>query len=76
MRTKMPGCAAFVDELRSAFGVEEINNVMKRGLRPECRPEQRVFFREGEHVLGLRAPAPVVAVSGEQMVLNVPKEAA
>jgi hypothetical protein len=52
MRTKMPRCAAFVDALREAFGVEEINSVIKRGLRPEAKPEHRVWFSEAGHVLG------------------------
>lgn len=52
MRAKMPHCAAFVDALRDAFGVEEINNVIKRGLRPEAKPEHRVWFSEAGHVLG------------------------
>ena len=52
MRTKMPGCAAFVDALREAFGAEEVTNVIKRGLRPEAKPEHRVRFEEAGHVLG------------------------
>lgn len=52
MRAKMPHCAAFVDALREAFGVEEINNVIKRGLRPEAKTEHRVWFSEAGHVLG------------------------
>ncbi len=48
----MPKCAAFVDDLRAAFGAEEITNVIKRGLRPEARPEHRVHFAESGHVLG------------------------
>lgn len=52
MRSKMPRCAAFVDDLREAFGVEEINNVIRRGLRPEAKPERQVHFVEAGHVLG------------------------
>lgn len=48
----MPACAAFVDDLRAAFGADEINSVIKRGLRPECEPALRVHFSEGGHVLG------------------------
>jgi hypothetical protein len=60
MRAKMPRCAAFVDDLRLAFGAEEINNVIKRGLRPEAKPEHRVHFSEAGHVLG--RPAGVMGV--------------
>ncbi len=55
MRNKMPACAAFVDDLREAFGAEEINSVIKRGLRPECPPELRAHFVEAGHELG-RSP--------------------
>lgn len=60
VRAKMPRCAAFVDALREAFGVEEINNVIKRGLRPEAKPEHRVHFTEAGHELG--RPAGVLGV--------------
>lgn len=56
----MPHCAAFVDDLREAFGAEEINNVIKRGLRTECPPELRVHFVEAGHELG--RPAGVLGV--------------
>lgn len=64
----MPRCAAFVDDLREAFGADEINSVIKRGLRPECEPEHRVHFVEDGHELGRAAGvlgvevSPVVAV--------------
>lgn len=64
----MPACAAFVDDLRAAFGADEINSVIKRGLRPEAKPEHRVYFAEAGHVLGQPAGvlglevSPVVAV--------------
>lgn len=56
----MPQCAAIVDDLREAFGVEEINSVIKRGLRPEAKPEHRVHFVEAGHELG--RPAGVLGV--------------
>lgn len=72
----MPRCAAFVDDLRAAFGADEINNVIKRGLRPEAKPEHRVQFSEAGHVLGqsvgdlgvevVPALLPVVAVAGKR----------
>jgi len=48
----MPVCAAFVDDLRAVFGTEDINNVIKRGLRPDAKPEHRVHFVEAGHELG------------------------
>lgn len=59
----MPACAAFVDDLRAAFGAEEITNVIKCGLRPEAKPEHRVYFAEAGHVLGQPAGALGLEVS-------------
>jgi hypothetical protein len=59
----MPKDSAFVDGLRAVFGVEEINTVIKRGLRPEAKPEHRVYFAEAGHVLGQPAGALGVEVS-------------
>jgi len=53
----MPQCAAFVDSLREAFGADEITNVIKRGLRPDAKPEHRVHFVEAGHELGRPAGA-------------------
>ena len=73
MRTKMPGCAAFVDALREVFGAEEITNVIKRGLRPESEPAHRVHFVEAGHELGRAAGAMGVEVSPALPVaLSVP----
>lgn len=65
----MPGCAAFVDDLRAAFGAEEINAVIKRGLRPEARPEHQVRFSEAGQVLGHPSHAEA-GVSAARMVIG------
>lgn len=70
MRDQMPVCSAFVDALREAFGKEEIDNVIRRGLRPDCKPEHRVFFSEHGVTLGQPAPEPVNAVSAADMVIG------
>lgn len=70
MRDRMPECAAFVDALREAFGADAINNVIKRGLRPDCELEHRAYFREGEAVLGQQMPEPIGAVSAADMVIG------
>ena len=73
MRAKMPTCAAFVDDLREAFGAEASNDVIKRGLRPECRPEHRAYFAEAGHVLGQPAGALGLEVSPVlPVVVSVP----
>ncbi len=70
MRAKMPRCAAFVDALREAFGADEINSVIKRGLRPECEAPHRVRFSEGPHVIGSSVPEEPNAISGADMVVG------
>lgn len=73
----MPRCAAFVDALRVSFGVEEINSVIKRGLRPECEAGHRVWFSEAGNVLGSLAPDEAKALSVADIVvgpvLHLPK---
>jgi hypothetical protein len=73
----MPRCAAFVDALREAFGVAEINSVIKRGLRMECADGHRVWFSEAGHVLGRQAAdaAPAISVADIVVgpVLHLPK---
>lgn len=63
----MPACAAFVDDLRAAFGADEITNIIKRGLRPEAKLEHRVYFAEAGHVLG--QPAGVLGVEVSPVVV-------
>lgn len=65
----MPGCAAFVDDLRAAFSADEINAVIKRGLRPEARPEHQVRFSEAGQVLG-HLPQAEAGVSAARMVIG------
>ena len=74
MRNKMPICAAIVDDLREVFGVDEMNQVIRAGLKGDCKPERRVYFCEAGQSLGrqwLPDPAKVLAVS--QMVVVKPK---
>jgi DNA-directed RNA polymerase specialized sigma subunit len=55
MRDRMPKVAAFVDDLREAFGTEYINGAIREGLRG--RP---VFWAsENGHELGTRPPSVV-----------------
>ena len=66
----MPWCASVVDGLREAFGVEEINTVIKRGLRVECANGHRVWFSEAGHVLGRQAADAAPAISVADMVVG------
>jgi hypothetical protein len=54
LRTAMPQVASFVDGLRAAFGADEIDAMIARGLAGEP-----VFYaEEGGHKVGTPAPAP------------------
>jgi len=67
----MPWCARVIDGLREVFGRPDINEVIRRGLRPDCEPVERVYFRENGEALGAPFEPPeakVVAVS--QMVIG------
>jgi len=48
MRTEMPNVAAFVDELRAVFGVEMVNEQIRRGLKGE----PTFYAKENGHELG------------------------
>jgi hypothetical protein len=73
MRNKMPWCAAVVDGLREVFGADEINRVIRIGLSPACREEDRVYFCEAGHALGRQwVPDPGKTVSASQMVVVRP----
>ena len=71
MRTLMPTVAAFVDDLRQAFGVKEIDDVIRRGLRADCQPIQRFFAFEAGHILGQRYVPSGVAVSVAVMHIEI-----
>lgn len=35
LRDRMPKVAAFIDEMREVFGIEEVNALVRRGMRGE-----------------------------------------
>lgn len=53
MREQMPLCAAWIDELRSAFGTEYIDKIIRAGMRGAP-----VFYAsENGHKVGTPVPA-------------------
>ncbi len=48
MRSEMPNVAAFIDELRAAFGVEMVNEQIRKGLKGE----PTFYAQENGHELG------------------------
>jgi len=71
MRALMPSVAAFIDDMRQAFGVKEIDDVIRRGLRADCQPAQRFFAFEAGHTLGQRYVPSGMAVSVAAMHIEV-----
>lgn len=57
-RNAMPWVASVFDDHRAAFGREDIDAVIRAGLKPDCPPALRVFAFEGGQVVGVRAPEP------------------
>jgi hypothetical protein len=51
MRDAMPGCAALVDDLRAAFGVAEVDQWIRDGLR-----DGTFHAVEGNHQIGKPQP--------------------
>ena len=75
MRNRMPICASIVDDLRSVFGVDEINQVIRAGLKVDCEPEHRVYFCEAGEVLGRQwVPEQGKTISVARMVLAKPQQ--
>lgn len=50
MRTEMPNVAAFVDEMRAVFGLDMVNEQIRRGLKGE----PTFYAKENGHELGTR----------------------
>ena len=70
-RERMPWCARVIDGLREVFGRPDMNEVIRRGLRPDCEPRERVYLQEGGEVLGIRfVPPAEKMVSAAQMVIG------
>jgi hypothetical protein len=53
MRDKMPVVTAFIDDLRSTFGKDEIDGAIKAGIR-----NGTFSAREGGHEVGALVPMP------------------
>lgn len=62
MREKMPISAAFIDGLRRVFGEENINQVIRRGMRGEPGV---FFFSENGHTVG--TPSANVEQQGDDL---------
>lgn len=69
MRTAMPSTAAFIDALRAEFGVAEINEQIRRGMKGE---RGMFWAREAGHEGGTRDPREgVVPVISAPVVIGM-----
>jgi len=65
LRSEMPVVTAFIDEMRKAFGVDVVNQHIKRGMKGE----QTFFATENGHTVGtaMNAPDPDKVFSGDRL---------
>lgn len=68
MRAAMPKVAAWIDNLRAAFGAEDINAAMR--FRVAGQPT--FYATEAGHSVGVPLPAVRREVSAADMVINRP----
>lgn len=66
LRSTMPQVAAFIDELREAFGAEEINAQIKLGMQGA----QTFHAVENGIEVGTRFAEPVKYITADQMVIR------
>jgi hypothetical protein len=75
LRTEMPVVAAFIDEMRKAFGVDAVNQQIRRGMKGE----QTFFATENGRTVGtaMDVPDPDKVFSGDRLlvipVMEAPK---
>lgn len=70
LRESMPQVAAFVDEMREAFGVEEINAQIKLGMQGA----QTFHASENGIEAGTRFDEPVKYITADKMVIREKSE--
>ena len=70
LREVMPLVAAFVDDMREAFGADVINPQIRRGMAGEIG----FWASENGVEIGTKFPEPRYVVTAAQMVLKQPKK--
>ena len=66
LRDTMPTVAAFIDECREAFGVEEVNDAIRGGMNGL----PTFWARENGVEVGTKSPAPVNYITAADMVIR------
>ncbi len=69
MREEMPTVAAWIDDLRLAFGAEAVTAWIRQG-----RADGTFHARENGHEVGAPIPAPENAISARDMVIARPSD--
>ncbi len=72
-RAQMPLDTAFIDAMRAAFGTDEIDNQIRRGLHADCPPALSFFATENGHTIGQRYVHAGAIVSGCDLMLAIVK---
>jgi len=70
MRQAMPIIFSFIQDLRAAFGADEINSIIQAGIAGV----PGFWAREGGHEVGTRYVPRGTLISVAQMVIIVPKK--
>jgi hypothetical protein len=70
LRTAMPLVTTWIDDLRAAFGVDDINAVIKAGVSGL----PGFYASEAGHQVGTRPVQSGTEVGATQMVILVPKK--
>lgn len=65
LREAMPLTAAFIDEMREAFGADMIDAQIRRGIAGE----PGFWASENGHEIGCKSPSEGYVVTADQMVL-------
>lgn len=68
LRTEMPTCAQFIDDLRTAFGDQAVNGWIRAGMA-----DGSFHASENGHTIGGALVEPANAVSGTHLVLQAPE---
>lgn len=70
LREAMPLTAAFIDEMREAFGADMIDAQIRQGIAGE----PGFWASENGHEIGCKSPSDGYVVTADQMVLIPSKE--
>lgn len=71
MRELMPSVAAFIDEMREAFGKEHIDGQIRKGMNGA---KNTFYATENGHEIGTKFTDPKSFITLDRMVIRTPEE--